>query len=765
MFKQLGDTIAQKLKVALRFLGSFGKQMTEDGTWGKFGESIADALNAFFLDHGIFRELTHTFNTWALGLVETVSKALRRTQWNKIGKEIREAIEDVKFGEILEGVETVIADAINGVIELAAGLLNIDSLDGPFAEAINNIKQNVENITKNIDFAAFAEAVGKVVDALAPAVVGFGEGFVSAMSALAGIGGVALELIGFGLQAIANALNMMDPDLLQEIGRALGVIAGALFGLKLANGVVGIISGVATKLGVLSGAAAGAEAAVVGTAGGAAATGGVVGALSNFVTKTKAAAGSFLTNGGFVTAVSAGVTWVAKLQDKVNGGNGKLNEMSGMLDAVNKVLAENGEISPETVRKINDLGEAYEDGKIDVEQFKDGVLKAYEDAGISIDEFDKALSGFYETGLAPTPAQQEMMDHVFDGLDSSSGRAKSAIAELVKKVPDAVKNIGDIGDSAEGADKKSNTLKDGIWKFAGGVAAQAVLLAVMGGAFKGIGDKADDNGEKVKGFADSFDTLNDELGNKRKQYEATGQKLTDGLTQGFSSGLAGFDAAVLETAESGDNALKKKEGINSPSTVWAGFGRNLVQGLSNGIGSEEKTITNKVSSLASSISGAFKGLADTMYDIGKSIGSSLASGMKNTYMPSLKYYISDWRYHDLGDGGTSATPVYSPWWYASGGFPNTGELFWARENGPEMVGRMGSRNAVANNKQITEGIRAAVVDGMMEVAMATGGGGSDSSMPYVINAVLKTENDEVLARAVERGTARRNSRFNVVSYT
>ena len=43
--------------------------------------------------------------------------------------------------------------------------------------------------------------------------------------------------------------------------------------------------------------------------------------------------------------------------------------------------------------------------------------------------------------------------------------------------------------------------------------------------------------------------------------------------------------------------------------------------------------------------------------------------------------------------------------------------------------------------------------------MATGGGQSTNT-PFVINAVLKTESDEVLARAVERGTARRNARFN-----
>ena len=43
--------------------------------------------------------------------------------------------------------------------------------------------------------------------------------------------------------------------------------------------------------------------------------------------------------------------------------------------------------------------------------------------------------------------------------------------------------------------------------------------------------------------------------------------------------------------------------------------------------------------------------------------------------------------------------------YASGGFPSSGEIYIARENGiSEMVGRIGNRNAVANNQQIEEGI-------------------------------------------------------------
>lgn len=51
--------------------------------------------------------------------------------------------------------------------------------------------------------------------------------------------------------------------------------------------------------------------------------------------------------------------------------------------------------------------------------------------------------------------------------------------------------------------------------------------------------------------------------------------------------------------------------------------------------------------------------------------------------------------------------------FADGGFPDTGQLFIARENGAELVGTMGGRTAVANNQEITEGIRAAVYDAMV----------------------------------------------------
>lgn len=59
------------------------------------------------------------------------------------------------------------------------------------------------------------------------------------------------------------------------------------------------------------------------------------------------------------------------------------------------------------------------------------------------------------------------------------------------------------------------------------------------------------------------------------------------------------------------------------------------------------------------------------------------------------------------DSGRTLIPGISG--YASGGFPTSGEIFMARENGmTEYVGSMGNRAAVANNDQIVEGIASGV---------------------------------------------------------
>ena len=91
----------------------------------------------------------------------------------------------------------------------------------------------------------------------------------------------------------------------------------------------------------------------------------------------------------------------------------------------------------------------------------------------------------------------------------------------------------------------------------------------------------------------------------------------------------------------------------------------------------------------------------------KSLGNQRAAANHSTSSPLSSEAGS-------GSGGSGGTTVNSSGFsgtsgkFASGGFPNVGQLFLARERGPEMVGTMRGHTAVANNDQIVEGIASGV---------------------------------------------------------
>ena len=75
--------------------------------------------------------------------------------------------------------------------------------------------------------------------------------------------------------------------------------------------------------------------------------------------------------------------------------------------------------------------------------------------------------------------------------------------------------------------------------------------------------------------------------------------------------------------------------------------------------------------------------------------------------------------------------------FASGGFPTVGQLFVAREAGPELVGTMGGRSAVANNSQIISGIQVGVTNAMSNVLRSSNTNGEDASEQ---NRLLREQN-------------------------
>lgn len=81
-------------------------------------------------------------------------------------------------------------------------------------------------------------------------------------------------------------------------------------------------------------------------------------------------------------------------------------------------------------------------------------------------------------------------------------------------------------------------------------------------------------------------------------------------------------------------------------------------------------------------------------------------------------------------GGVSAIPTLP---FASGGFPEPGELFIARERGPEMVGTIGNQTAVANNDQIVAAVSAGVANAVSSVM------GSANERPMNVRVYLDSK--------------------------
>ena len=83
--------------------------------------------------------------------------------------------------------------------------------------------------------------------------------------------------------------------------------------------------------------------------------------------------------------------------------------------------------------------------------------------------------------------------------------------------------------------------------------------------------------------------------------------------------------------------------------------------------------------------------------------------------------------------------------YASGGFPDEGQMFIAREAGPELVGTIGNRNAVVNNQQIVSSVAQGVASAVSSVL----GSGSNQALTVyldgevVYNNVVQRNNNHV----------------------
>lgn len=197
----------------------------------------------------------------------------------------------------------------------------------------------------------------------------------------------------------------------------------------------------------------------------------------------------------------------------------------------------------------------------------------------------------------------------------------------------------------------------------------------------------------------------------KKRSSAAGEGITAGLTAGILAAVGDVADAGFSMVDAADLAVREAAEINSPSKLFYREGGHMMDGLIKSVEDKENDLKTAVES---AIDSSFS--TKTAKSYGESFGKSLAEAMvktiKNTSFPKLKGTVST-----SADG--TATIKFNA--YAGGGFPTDGEMFIAREAGPEMVGTIGNRTAVANNDQIVESVSRGVYQAVASAMGQSGG--------------------------------------------
>lgn len=162
--------------------------------------------------------------------------------------------------------------------------------------------------------------------------------------------------------------------------------------------------------------------------------------------------------------------------------------------------------------------------------------------------------------------------------------------------------------------------------------------------------------------------------------------------------------------------------VNAATNAWNGI-TNAIGNLANWIHNNvTQPISNFFSNLWNGVSSLARNAAETVSNVWNGIISSIKSainsviGFFNNCLSGI-FGVINGATQALRDfeiagqhpfaGMVSVSVAQIPY-LANGGMVDEGQLFVARESGPEMVGQMGGSTAVANNSQIVEGIASGV---------------------------------------------------------
>ena len=369
----------------------------------------------------------------------------------------------------------------------------------------------------------------------------------------------------------------------------------------------------------------------------------------------------------------------SQLADENYGlGNGSI---SLSIDASGKSMMETANALKRSVRTTNDsFGGWFKKMKTDLGDFTEGI-NAVTKAG-------KDISNGFKSSIDALTAASKSILNTHDGFVSAVSDIRSFVKKSVAEIENEYQYNGFFGAAGLAIQKAF----EGVY----------LVFDKVSAAIKNVSDTID----SVKNVITTFNALKTKVGEVIDQVPLL--KDAYGSLKSFFSTLFSKDGGIGKIVSDGFDFIKTQaEGVISwiknkfSGSSSSGNKANSLPGV-GALGATKLPVGTGTLGIGAGvglgISGGvqwWKDMIGTWKDSDKSAGTKVLESIKHTL----------WDLSPIGALVNLGKKIFG---FASGGFPDAGQLFIAREAGAEMVGSLGGHTSVANNDQIVEGIREGV---------------------------------------------------------
>lgn len=789
-FHNLGAVLAGKLRLALQFAFGFVSEFH----FKAFGKNLGQMVSGFFMNID-FDKAVLTLQWGLEGILDTIDGFLQTLQSFALGVKIRNALSLVEFEGITSRLQFIGEELQRSFSDFLKGLgIEFDSNTNVFDRLGADLGTKLTEIFNNIPYAKLGELLGKGIQKIVANARNFwqnldlsghlgneslGNGIAQFINnAVANVdfysvGMTIAEKLSTVFNGIASFLNRVNWNSVFEA--VSSAVTGFFENLSLdkidfkriVNPLADTFDTVATKIAdFLVDAFQSNDFPEVGSA---------IGRMLNSALGNLGRVLSALNPKESAGGISSFIESVLNEVDPNNFNTVIDQIIGGTLDLAVELLKKVdfkaiGTVIGQAIKEVGlerivaDILTAIGEEVGGAFEFFTGLLFGkYKEKGSDSNDKKSVFGGFFDVSGLLLKATAGILEHTkgfrkdfseeWDGTWSDASDELSEWGEWLKTGWKDITSGVKLGDIFSAFSIASKDCKDGFsadldetkneldtfwewWRIGWGKSGSTATDSenVMKGAFDGISASSSDlitdfDADSLswasicQKFQDNFNTGMDEIVKKHQESKEESQKQW-GLWQDS------FNETI-------DNVLHYVEKLKTGIKVAGNFIKSVVKNALNGcIGVVEGFVNGCVF--------GFNTVADVINGFSIDIPSWVPVLGGNSWSPNLPKFST-----------------VSLARYDKGGFPKSGDLFFANENGsPELVGKMGNQTAVVNNEQIVQGIAQAV-------AMVVNSGSLNQLIRQEIQLLQaiaeKDTTVEVTTGQIDKAKNRKNLRNGVLS--